>query len=202
MRAGQAGRARPDAGGGAPTSDELHRRPATDNGVLDRLLDAAVQELRASGYSGITVRLVARRAGVSPATAYNYVSSKEHLLASLFWRQLIALPRPTELDDGTAADRAEHLVGGIAAMVLAEPELIPAYRAALLADDPNAARVRDAIATHLKAEFSWALGDELSESAQQSVQLAFVGGMLMAGSGVFSHDAVARQIAGLVRQLQ
>jgi AcrR family transcriptional regulator len=202
MRAGQSGRARPDTGGGATASDELRRRHAPDTGVLDRLLDATVEELRASGYGGITVRLVARRAGLSPATAYNYVSSKEHLLASLFWRELSTLARPTSPDAGTPADRVEHLVGGIAALVLAEPVLIAAYRAALLADDPDATRVRDAIAVHLMAEFAWALGDELSDSARESVQLAFVGGMVMAGSGLISHDAVARQVADLVKQLQ
>src|SRR5690606_23747154 len=36
------------------------------------LLDATVDELREVGFDGLTVRNVARRAGVAPATAYNY----------------------------------------------------------------------------------------------------------------------------------
>src|SRR6186997_2970091 len=39
---------------------------------VERLVDAAVEELRDSGYDGLTVRNVARRAGLAPATAYNY----------------------------------------------------------------------------------------------------------------------------------
>ena len=30
--------------------------------------------------------MVAARAGVSPATAYTYFASKDHLFAELFWR--------------------------------------------------------------------------------------------------------------------
>jgi TetR/AcrR family transcriptional regulator, cholesterol catabolism regulator len=183
-------------------SEELSRRHAPGSAVLDRLLDATVTELRESGYGGLTVRLVARRAGVSAATAYNYVSSKEHLLASLFWRQLAALARPADLEGATAALRVEHLVGGIVDMVLAEPELLAAYRVALLADDPDATRIRDAMAVHLSGEFAWALGEELSESARVSIELAFVGGLVLAGSALMPPDAVVRQIADLVKQLR
>ena len=41
---------------------------------------------------GLTVRNVARRAGVAPATAYTYFSSKDHLLAEVLWRGMEALP--------------------------------------------------------------------------------------------------------------
>ena len=49
------------------------------------LLDATVDELREVGYDGLTVRNVARRAGVAPATAYNYFASREHLVTEVFW---------------------------------------------------------------------------------------------------------------------
>ncbi len=191
----------PDPGSSRIRHEEMARRQSPNTGVLDRLLDATVEELRESGFASLTVRLVARRAGVSAATAYNYVSSKEHLLASLFWRELSALPRPVAGDDSTASARVGHLVGGISALVQAEPELSPAYRVALLADDPDTARVRHAIAEHLMGEFIWALGEELSDDDRESVQLAFIGGMTLAGTGLISHHAVALRVAGLVDRL-
>lgn len=53
---------------------------------IDLLVDAAVQEIRESGYEAFTVRRAAQRAGVAPATAYTYFASKDHLIAEAFWR--------------------------------------------------------------------------------------------------------------------
>ena len=62
--------------------------------TVERLTEAAVDELREVGYPGLTVRAVARRAGVAPATAYTYFASKEHLVAEVFWRRLDGQQRP------------------------------------------------------------------------------------------------------------
>jgi len=61
------------------------------------LVQAAEDETEEVGYAGLTVRGVARRAGVAPATAYTYFSSKDHLLAEVLWRRTEALP-PVEAD--------------------------------------------------------------------------------------------------------
>jgi AcrR family transcriptional regulator len=49
--------------------------------TVERLVDVTVAEVAEAGYDGLTVRSVARRAGVAPATAYTYFSSKGHLVA-------------------------------------------------------------------------------------------------------------------------
>ena len=64
-----------------------------------QLVQATSDEIDEVGYAGLTVRSVARRAGVAPATAYNYFSSKDHLLAEVLWRHMQALP-PVEPDRG------------------------------------------------------------------------------------------------------
>ena len=63
---------------------------------LERLTEAAVSELREHGYEGLTVRAVAARCGVAPATAYTYFASKNHLVAEVFWRRLCAPSSATE----------------------------------------------------------------------------------------------------------
>ena len=50
-----------------------------------------MDELRAR-LRRLTVRNVARRAGVAPATAYTYFASKDHLVAEVFWRRLRGPP--------------------------------------------------------------------------------------------------------------
>ena len=68
-----------------PTRRRLTERQAH---TVERLTVAAVDEVRVVGYDGLTVRNVARRAGVAPATAYTYFASKDHLVAEVFWRRL------------------------------------------------------------------------------------------------------------------
>ena len=73
---------------------------------------AAEEETEEVGYAGLTVRSVARRAGVAPATAYTYFSSKDHLLAEVLWRRMEALP-PVDADRRPdLAERVERQPSG------------------------------------------------------------------------------------------
>ena len=58
------------------------RKPRQE-GTYHRVLDAAVELLRETKYSELTVRAIAARAEVSPATAYNYFKSKNGLIAEV-----------------------------------------------------------------------------------------------------------------------
>src|SRR5258708_2120792 len=82
-----------------PTRRRLTERQAD---TVRRLTDAAVEELRESSFDGLTVRNVARRAGVAPATAYTYFASKNHLITEVFWRRLSSLPPVPPSDEPTA----------------------------------------------------------------------------------------------------
>ena len=62
--------------------------------TVERLLVAGEAELDEVGPDALTIRTVAQRAGVSPATAYTYLASKHHLFAELFWRRLVTDPGP------------------------------------------------------------------------------------------------------------
>ncbi|WP_026454524.1 TetR/AcrR family transcriptional regulator [Saccharomonospora iraqiensis] len=53
---------------------------ATQAATRDKLIDAAIEVATENGYEGAGVREVAARAGVSAATAYQHVSSKDQLL--------------------------------------------------------------------------------------------------------------------------
>ena len=79
---------------------ELTARQAA---VVDRLTAAAVHEIRAKGYEGFTVRNVAARARVAPATAYTYFASKDHLITEVFWRRLRASLKAVWVTRSTSA---------------------------------------------------------------------------------------------------
>ena len=68
--------------------------------TVEKLMAAGLEELREVGHEALTIRSVAHRANVSPATAYTYLASKNHLFAELFLRRLLDEPEA----DASAAD--------------------------------------------------------------------------------------------------
>src|SRR5260370_33887922 len=67
-------------------AEEDNGRKPRQEGTYHRVLDAAVELLRETKYSELTVRAIAARAEVSPATAYNYFKSKNGLIAEVYLR--------------------------------------------------------------------------------------------------------------------
>ena len=175
--------------GAAPSGAPAPRRLLSDRQAetVDRLTDAAVQELRQHGYVGLTVRNVARRAGVAPATAYTYFASKDHLVTEVFWRRLRALPEPPVDGRRSPAGRVGASLADVGLLVADEPELAAACTTAMLASDPEVARLRDAIGADVRDRLVRALGDDASPSAVRTLVVAFSGAMVQAGMGYLSY---------------
>jgi AcrR family transcriptional regulator len=156
--------------------------------TVARLVDAAAEEVRATSYDGLTVRGVARRAGVAPATAYTYFASKEHLLAEVFHRRLLALP-PVRLDRRRgASDRVAAVVREMALIVADEPELAAAVTTAMLAHDPDVRRIRDHIGGVFLERIEAALGPDAEPAVLRALIISFAGAMLTAGMGNVRYD--------------
>ena len=84
----------PDGAAEQPARRHLSERQAE---VMERLLAAAAEEAEERPYAEISVRTIARRAGVAPATAYTYFSGKDHLLAEVLWRRMQSSPGLVDL---------------------------------------------------------------------------------------------------------
>ena len=122
----------------APSLDAPRRAlSAKQAATVDGLTEAAVAELAEAGYGALTVRNVARRAGVAPATAYTYFASKEHLVAEVFWRRFQAEPEPRPDRRRSPATRAAEALSSFALVVAHETDLAAACTVAVLADDPD-----------------------------------------------------------------
>jgi AcrR family transcriptional regulator len=167
--------------------------------TVERLTDAAVEEVRGTGYEGLTVRNVARRAGVAPATAYTYFASKDHLVAEVFWRRM-QRQAPTPPDRRRTPDaRVSAAIAGIAAVVTDEPELAAACTTALLAGDPDVARLREEIGLEMTDRLRTALGEDAEADVLDALSLALSGAMLQAGMGYFPHAELADRMARVTR---
>lgn len=178
----------------APVRRHLSERQAD---TVDRLTDAAVTEVRVSGYEGLTVRNVARRAGVAPATAYTYFASKDHLVAEVFWRRLRGQPTPSPDRRRTPWRRVAEAIAEIADVVTNEPQLAAACTTSLLAGDPDVARLREQIGVEMAGRIRTALGDNADDRVVDALSLALSGAMLQAGMGYFPHAELSGRMASV-----
>jgi AcrR family transcriptional regulator len=182
---------------------EATRRHLTERQaeVVRRLLDATAVEVGASGYAGLSVRNVARRAGVAPATAYTYFSSKDHLLAELLWRRMVALPPVAADPDDPLVERLDRTVQMMVLLTTGSPIVVGACTAALLNATPDVKRLRDRIGLEIHRRFVDALGEGIDPEVVAVLEATYSGALLIAGMGHMAYDEVpgfVAQAAGLM----
>lgn len=166
--------------------------------TVESLLLAAAEELRTSGYDDLTVRLVAARAGVAPATAYTYFKSKQHLIAEAYLRLLNGLP--DEPGAGDPLERLRTLFDDIAKLLDAHPDLASAATVAMLADQEEVRRVRDRIGRVTDRRIADALGDA-PDDVLAALDLAWAGALMQAGLGHTSYADLGPQLSSVAALL-
>ncbi|WP_460716293.1 TetR/AcrR family transcriptional regulator [Nocardioides dilutus] len=174
---------------------ELNARQAE---TVEKLLTAAADELRTVGPESVTVRTVAGRAGVSPATAYTYFASRNHLFAELFWRKVL-LEHPVEIVGTTPLERVQSVTRQLSAVLAESPHLAAAANHALLGTDPDVERIRTVIGLDMFARFRAALGDSSGhEDLVDALVMVQIGTLLQTGMGLISYDDLAARFDALV----
>lgn len=165
--------------------------------TVDRLTEAAVEELIDFGYPALTVRNVAKRAGVAPATAYTYFASKEHLVAEVFWRRFSATAAPAIDRRRSPANRAVDVLLGFALVVADETALAAACTVALLADDAEVRELRLRIGLEMHRRLTEAIGDDAPDGAVQALELATTGALLQVGTGHLAYEDIPPLLANV-----
>ena len=178
---------------------EVPRRQLTDRQVesIDALLAAAEAEVEEAGYDGLSVRSVARRAGVASATAYNYVSSKDHLLAELLWRRVASVPEVAVDPTIPLADRLEATVDALAAVTTGSPEVVACTQGLLSSNvDVVGLRVRIGAEIHRRIAAAAAPADE---AVAQVLVTTYFGALLSAGMGHMPYEDVPTFVVSAAR---
>jgi AcrR family transcriptional regulator len=176
-----------------PALESTRRRlTAKQADTVDRLGKAAVELLNREGFDGLTVRRVATEAGVGAATAYTYFSSKEHLVAEVFWRRLAAAP-PVDHDSGDCATRVVEVLRHIALLMAAEPEFAGAVTSALLGRDPDVEVLRQRIGRNIRERLAAALGPD-TDDVVESLEMLYSGALVRAGMGYASYEDIAARL--------
>jgi TetR/AcrR family transcriptional regulator, cholesterol catabolism regulator len=177
-----------------PVLESTRRRlTAKQADTVDRLGRAAVELLSRDGFVGLTVRRVAAEAGVGAATAYTYFSSKEHLIAEVFWRKLAAAPLASHESDD-AATRVIEVLRHIALLVADDPEFAGAVTTALLGRDPDVEVLRLRIGGDIHDRLVAALGPGRDADVIESLELLYAGALVRAGMGYGSYADIADRL--------
>ncbi|MGB8391834.1 TetR/AcrR family transcriptional regulator [Mycobacterium sp.] len=159
---------------GAPRRSDRRRGQ-----TIRKVLDAGLAELRESSYANLTMRAVATRAGVSPASAYTYFPSKNALVAAVYLRFLRNLPLHTDVND-TTKTRVSATMRDMAVVVADERELSTACGAALMADDPAVKPLREQIGEEVSRRIGAALGPGWPPTVKSTLQMTFAGALMTA----------------------
>lgn len=162
----------------------------------DRLIDAAIALATEGGYEAVGIRPVAARAGVSVPTAYQHVSSKDHLLVEA----LMTLGRRSADDvrqrrpaGDTPAQRLSQVFRRIMREAARKPLL---YRALYRAYVGSAPALADAeglvgfgperaawIGHALRCGSTAGLAEQQLESAARVLSMLFLGAMVGVAAG-------------------
>jgi AcrR family transcriptional regulator len=172
--------------------------------TVERLMAAGMEELREVGHEALTIRSVAQRANVSPATAYTYLASKNHLFAELFWRHLASDDVAGAPGERAPVARVQEAVRALTARIVEEPELAAAVTPALLGSSPDVDRLRLKIGGEFLRRFETALRDPkhpdepADAGVLEALMLMFSGGLLQAGMGLMTYDEIAERLVSAV----
>ena len=175
---------------------EPTRRPRQEE-TFRKLLGAGLETLRQSSYAELTVRGVAARAHVAPATAYTYFSSKNHLIAEVYLDLVAEVPYFTDVNE-TRLQRVQHALRSLALVVADEPEVAAACTTALLSNDTAVRAVRDRIGAEIHKRIKSALGPDANSRTVSALEMSYFGALVHAGSGVFTYREIADRLSYVV----
>jgi AcrR family transcriptional regulator len=175
--------------GGAP-------RNRRQEETFRKVLSAGVEVLRETTYADLTVRAVAARAKVAPATAYTYFSSKNHLIAEVYLDMVRQVPYFTDVNEPMPT-RVDKALRALALVVADEPEVAAACTTALLggSGDPAVRAVRDRIGAEIHKRITSAIGPDAEPRIVSVLEMTFFGALVNAASGAYTYHQIADHLA-------
>ena len=200
-RVGYVGHVSSDAVVALPEHSGETPRNRRQEETFRKVLAAGVDMLRESSYADLTVRAVAARAKVAPATAYTYFSSKNHLIAEVYLDLVRQVPYFTDVND-TMTERVEKALRALTLMIADEPEVAAACTTALLSGNDAAVRtVRDRIGAEIHRRIRSAIGPDADPRRVSALEMTYFGALVHAGSGAVTYHEIAdrlRYVVGLI----
>lgn len=155
-----------------------------------KLSQATLEVLRNVGYQELTLQAVAAQAGLARATAYTYFSSKEHLVAEVYWRRLSGSDFP-ETNSADTADRVAATFRHLALMLADEPALAHAVTVTMNSTDPDVELLRLQVGRYIHNLIASAAGKDTDQEVITLLDLVYTGAMVRVGATGMPYEEVA-----------
>jgi AcrR family transcriptional regulator len=165
-------------------------RTRVDDEIGRRVLDATVDLLREVPYSGITMRSIAKRAGVSHGEICAYFRSTDAIVAEIYLERLRAAPLVVDVEQSARA-RIAGQFSQLVMLLADEPGIAAACSSALICDEPSVRAIRQRIHAELQRRVRTVLRSGAWPEVAETLEFGLLGALVLAscGSGTFTENA-------------
>jgi AcrR family transcriptional regulator len=165
-------------------------RTRLDDEIGRRVLDATIDLLREVPYSGITMRSIAKRAGVSHGEICAYFRSKDAIVAEIYLERLRAAPLVVDVEQSARARIAAQF-SQLVMLLADEPGIAAACSSALICDEPSVRAIRQRIHAELQRRVRTVLRSGTWPEVAETLEFGLLGALVQAscGSGTFTENA-------------
>ena len=172
-------------------------RTRVDDEIGRRVLDATVDLVREVPYSIITMRSIAKRAGVSHGEICAYFRSKDAIVAEIYLERLRAAPLIVDVEQSARARIAAQF-SQLVMLLADEPGVAAACSSALICDEPSVRAIRQRIHAELRRRVRTALRSGAWPEVAETLEFGLLGALVQASCGADTFRQTAEDLASVV----
>jgi AcrR family transcriptional regulator len=172
-------------------------RTRIDDEIGRRVLDATVDLAREVPYSIITMRSIAKRAGVSHGEICAYFRSKDAIVAEIYLERLRAAPLIVDVEQSARARIAAQF-SQLVMLLADEPGVAAACSSALICDEPSVRAIRQRIHAELQRRVRAALRSGAWPEVAETLEFGLLGALVHASCGADTFHQTAEDLASVV----
>jgi AcrR family transcriptional regulator len=172
-------------------------RARVDDEIARRVLDATVELLREVPYPSITMRSIAKRAGVSHGEVHAHFRSKDAIVAEIYLDRLRAAPLIVDVQ-GSPQARIAAQFSQLVMLLADEPGLAAACSSALICDEPSVRVSWQRIHGELQRRVRTALRSGAWPEVAETLEFGLIGALVHASCGADTFRRTAEGLASMV----
>jgi AcrR family transcriptional regulator len=165
-------------------------RTRIDDEIARAAIDATVELLREVPYSSVTMRSIAKRAGVSHGQICAYFRSKDAIVAEIYLERLRAAPLAVDVTQ-SARTRIAAQLSQLVMLLADDPGIAAACSSALIRDEPSVRAIRQRIHEELQRRVRTVVRSGAWPEVAETLEFGLLGALVQAscGSGTFNENA-------------
>ena len=172
-------------------------RARVDDEIARRVVDATVELLREVPYPSITMRSIAKRAGVSHGEVRAHFRSKDAIVAEIYLDRLRAAPLIVDVE-GSPQARIAAQFSQLVMLLADEPGLAAACSSALICDEPSVRVSRQRIHGELQRRVRTVLRSGAWREVADTLEFGLIGALVHASCGAETFRRTAEGLASMV----